>query len=428
MTIKNRRGNDDSAGKAPHIEPYQLPRWDALGKAIETPKDSRPDSGTVEDVADTEHLKSPTADDIRQIHEDAYNEGFESGFEQGMKQGQATGQAEGHKAGLDSGKQEGLKAGHEAGLIAGKEAETERISAELAPLSELLKQLQDLLPEQKSDLESGLVVLATRIARNVIDAEMSLQPDHINQLVHAAVQALPNADERFTLELNPDDVQYVSTIAEPHWNLVPTPAVTRGGCVIRTRFSYIDYSLEHRYRQQVSNLLAHIGLSERLTELEQPWTLPEADSDAGSDAGTDSTLDITEQHQDHDGVSSNKAETDRNDTAGEIDSMADNSAVQTDDDLAQPGFPDEQETADTGGGSDDPDVSSQDQRQSQAESDSPGAAVDSHNSAGGLSSDAGAASDQPESADDVHPNGELTDTDNGVDGKDETQEASDHER
>lgn len=267
-----------SEGDAPHIETYQLPRWDAQGKPVPDPRASKPESSSVEDV-NPESLKPPTADEIRQIHEDAYNEGFESGFEQGMKQGQATGQAEGYKAGYDSGEQEGLSAGNKAGMLAAQQAEEERISAELAPLAELLTQIKQVLGQQTGDLQSGLVALATRIARNVIDAELTLNPDHIQSLVHAAVQALPNADERFTLEINPEDEALVKRIAEPHWNLVPTPSVSRGGCLIRTRFSYVDYSLEHRYRQQISNLLAHAGLSEQLTEMESPWPLPAAEAD-----------------------------------------------------------------------------------------------------------------------------------------------------
>ncbi|WP_127555218.1 FliH/SctL family protein [Saccharospirillum alexandrii] len=281
---KGATGYASSGQDAPNVEPYQLPRWDAQGKPVPQPKGRQADTSTVEDVQ-PESLSPPTAEDIRQIHEDAYNEGFESGFEQGMKQGQATGQTEGYKAGYDSGEQEGLSAGHKAGMLSAQQAETERINAELAPLSELFDQIKAVLGQQTDDLETGLVALAVRIARNVIDAELTLKPEHIQGLVHAAVQALPNADERFTLEINPDDAAYVEPIAEPHWNLVPTPSISRGGCVIRTRFSYVDYTLEHRYRQQVSNLLAHAGLSEQLAAMESPWPLPPAEPDAEQATG-----------------------------------------------------------------------------------------------------------------------------------------------
>ncbi len=320
-------------GDAPHVETYQLPRWDAQGRPVQDPKANKPDPGSVEDV-NPESLKPPTADEIRQIHEDAYNEGFESGFEQGMKQGQATGQAEGYKAGYDSGEQEGLSAGNKAGMLAAQQAEEERISAELAPLAELLTQIKAVLGQQTDDLQSGLVALATRIARNVIDAELTLNPDHIQNLVHAAVQALPNADERFTLELNPEDEALVKRIAEPHWNLVPTASVSRGGCIIRTRFSYVDYSLEHRYRQQVSNLLAHAGLSEQLTVMESPWPLPAAEPEADAGATGDETAQV------EDSITGEAApvdiETPQSDSQDSADTETLDSATEiTDTDLAQ---------------------------------------------------------------------------------------------
>ncbi|MEP4544751.1 MAG: FliH/SctL family protein [Saccharospirillum sp.] len=281
---KGATGYKASGQEAPNVEPYQLPRWDAQGKPVPQPGARQADTSIVEDVQ-PESLSPPTAEDIRQIHEDAYNEGFESGFEQGMKQGQATGQTEGYQAGYDSGEQEGLSVGNKAGMLAAQQEEAERINAELAPLSELFEQIKAVLGQQTDDLESGLVALAARIARNVIDAELTLQPEHIQGLVHSAVQALPNADERFTLEINPEDAAYVEPIAEQHWNLVPTPSISRGGCVIRTRFSYVDYTLEHRYRQQVSNLLAHAGLSEQLAEMESPWPLPPAEPEAEQSTG-----------------------------------------------------------------------------------------------------------------------------------------------
>ena len=254
------------------VETYRLPRWDSQGNPVAEPRQGV----SSEDVEEAD-VQLPTAEDIRQIHEDGYNEGFESGYEQGMRQGQADGHKQGHQEGYQAGEAQGREIGEKAGFEAARAAEDERIETELKPLATLLETLKSALPEQEAALKDGLVVLATRIARNVIDAELSLKPDHITSLAHAAVQALPNADERLIIELNPADEALVSRVAESHWTLEPDDAITRGGCVVRTRFSYIDYTLEHRYRQQVSNLLAHLGLSERLTELERPWPLPAAE-------------------------------------------------------------------------------------------------------------------------------------------------------
>jgi len=287
------------------VETYRLPRWDSQGNPVAEPR------RTVEseDIEEAD-VQLPTAEDIRRIHEDAYNEGFESGYEQGMRQGQADGHKQGHQEGYQAGEAQGRETGEKAGFEAARAAEDERITAELKPLATLLEEMKSALPEQDAALKDGLVVLATRIARNVIDAELSLKPDHIASLAHAAVQALPNADERLIIEMNPADETLVSRVAESHWTLEPNDAITRGGCVVRTRFSYIDYTLEHRYRQQVSNLLVHLGLSERLTELEKPWPLPTAEPPHPSPAEDDTQ---SEPEPVSDEVDSNDLEHDQND-------------------------------------------------------------------------------------------------------------------
>ncbi|HET8902654.1 MAG TPA: FliH/SctL family protein [Saccharospirillum sp.] len=418
-------------GDAPHVETYQLPRWDAQGRPVQDPKANQPDPGSVEDV-NPESLKPPTADEIRQIHEDAYNEGFESGFEQGMKQGQATGQAEGYKAGYDSGEQEGLSAGNKAGMLAAQQAEEERISAELAPLAELLTQIKEVLGQQTDDVKSGLVALATRIARNVIDAELTLNPDHIQTLVHAAVQALPNADERFTLELNPEDEALVKRIAEPHWNLVPTATVSRGGCIIRTRFSYVDYSLEHRYRQQISNLLAHAGLSEQLTAMESPWPLPAAEPEADAGATGDETALVEDSTTEEpapvdaetpESESQNTAATEAGGTAAEISdadlAQVDAMPTETSDPLApEADTPEEQQSESDAVAPEHPEPAAHETRQTETDDSAPEATVDSGESASQPETQT------PDEAADI-PSTENTEAENAGSGEPDEDDKSD---
>lgn len=261
------------------VETYRLPRWDAQGNLIDDrPK---PIATVTEDIEDVQ-IQPPSAEEVRQIHDDAFNEGFESGYQQGMKQGQQEGHKAGHQQGYEVGEQAGRGVGEQAGYDAALKVEQSRIDQELEPLKAVLEQLQGLLPKQEAALREGMVALAVRLARNLFDAELVLKPDHIQALVHSAIQALPNADERLTIELHPDDLALVEPIADSHWTLQAGAELNRGGCRVRSRFSYIDYSLEHRFRQQVSNLLAQSGLSERLEELSQSWPLPAADAEASA--------------------------------------------------------------------------------------------------------------------------------------------------
>lgn len=263
--------------KSLQVETWELPRWDEQGEPAKTPT-KKSVTASEEDV-EPETITLPTAEELRALHEAAYNEGFESGYEQGLRQGQQDGQKQGYEEGHRSGEQTGRETGEAAGREAALAQEEQRIEQALKPLALLLQSLNGCLTEQQDALESGLIALALRIARQVIDAELTVAPEHITALVHAAVQALPNADERITIELHPDELAYVERVAESHWSLYANESLSRGGCIVKTRFSYVDYSLEHRYRQQVSNLLAHHGLTERLQELEQPWGLPTAEAE-----------------------------------------------------------------------------------------------------------------------------------------------------
>ncbi|MHA7878423.1 MAG: flagellar assembly protein FliH [Saccharospirillum sp.] len=252
------------------VETWELPRWDAQGEPV-TPQ--KPALKPSEEDVEPDSVVLPTAEELKTLHEDAYNEGFESGYEQGLRQGQQDGQKQGYEAGYQSGETAGREAGDAAGREAALAEENTRIEQALKPLGQLLQGLNGYLTEQQSDLESGLIALALRLARQVIDAELVVAPEHIEHLVHAAVQALPNADERIRIELHPDDLSLLERTADSHWTLVANESLSRGGCLVKTRFSYVDYTLEHRYRQQVSHLLAHYGLSTHLQRLEQPWGL-----------------------------------------------------------------------------------------------------------------------------------------------------------
>lgn len=276
MSSSHKNAPRNASPEEMDVETYRLPKWDANGDLIE---ETRRQGMSSEDMEEIE-VAPPTAEEIRQIHEDAYNEGFESGYEQGLRQGQQDGQKQGHQEGYVAGEQAGRETGEKAGFESAKAAEEERIQQHLEPLAGVLADLNAALPEQEAALKDGLVALAVRIARNVIDAELTLKPDHIGALVHTAVQALPNADERLTVELHPEDLALVKKVADSHWQLEPKAEISRGGCIVKTRFSYIDYTLEHRYRLQVSNLLAHMGLSEQLSEFERPWPLPAAEPEA----------------------------------------------------------------------------------------------------------------------------------------------------
>ena len=243
--------------RVPNVENLELPSWDRHGNLIQKKKKSQPLPTKVEDVVETK-VSLPTLKEVEAIREDAYNEGFEQGYETGMSQGQREGHEKGKKEGNDAGYQEGLTAGTTAGHEQALAEERVKTDDKLTVLESISAQLKNQIATEQHELEQALLSLSVRIARQVIQDELRLKPNHISVIVHAAVQSLPNPDEKLTVLLNPDEVDFVKTFADSHWTLVADDSITTGGCKVKSGFSYVDYTLEHRFDNAVNHLISHL--------------------------------------------------------------------------------------------------------------------------------------------------------------------------
>ncbi|WP_196158021.1 flagellar assembly protein FliH [Reinekea sp. G2M2-21] len=243
--------------KVPNVENLELPSWDRHGNLITKKKKPQPLPTKVEDVVETK-VSLPTLKEVEAIREDAYNEGFEQGYETGMTQGQRDGLTAGKKEGYDAGYQEGLTAGTTAGREQALAEERVKTDDKLTVLESVSAELKNQIATEQHELEQALLSLSVRIARQVIQDELRLKPNHISVIVHAAVQSLPNPDEKLTVLLNPDEVDFVKTFADSHWTLVADDSITTGGCKVKSGFSYVDYSLEHRFDNAVNHLISHL--------------------------------------------------------------------------------------------------------------------------------------------------------------------------
>lgn len=240
------------------VEDFRLPRWDREGNLINEP--SKPQAPTQVEEIEIDDLAMPSVAELETIREEAYSEGYDQGYQTGLNQGRRDGEEAGHKEGFEQGKQQGLAEGLQQGQAQGLEqhkAETQSLKASVA---ELQKQLSSLIQSEQKDIETALMALSVKIAKQVIQDEWRLQPEHIQPLVHAAVQALPNPDEDLTVYVNPNEIEYVQQIADAHWKVQSSPDVQPGGCQVKTAHSWVDYTLDHRFETAVSQLLSHLRL------------------------------------------------------------------------------------------------------------------------------------------------------------------------
>lgn len=171
-------------------------------------------------VFDTrENVTLPTADQIQHLQQQAYQEGFAAG----MKDGRA-----------------------ESHVIA------QRMQSMLGALHHAMSQFEEAMAQEIMDL-------ALDIARQMVRASLQIEPALVLAVVREAIQNLPQAYQRPTLMVNPEDAQLVRDLLtqeyqEEVWRIIEDPHMERGGCRIETSTSEIDARIESRWQRIVSAL------------------------------------------------------------------------------------------------------------------------------------------------------------------------------
>ena len=179
---------------------------------------------------DSLHL--PTANEMRSLHKDAYDEGFNMG----RKEGRAKGYQEGKNQ-----------------VEAESRKRIEQLQALLNALASPIEQLDD-------ELENSIAELTLAIARQLVRREIKIEPGEIVAVVREAVRALPISARNPTIFLHPEDMQLVRTALslgedEKSWRLEEDLLLTRGDCRVETESSYIDASIESRLSAIAANML-----------------------------------------------------------------------------------------------------------------------------------------------------------------------------
>jgi flagellar assembly protein FliH len=205
-----------------------------------------------------EELKPLTAKDIEEIRAAAYEEGFSLGKE------------EGYTAGLEQGKQEGLEQGinegKEQGLAEGMQAGQEQMEELARSWQAIIEQASNPLAQVNQELEKELVILAVKLAKAVINVEVTTQNDVMLSAISEGIKVLPIQESQYQFQMNPIDVAMVKghfgeeALAESNWKLIENPAIERGGCELTTKNNAVDMSIERRTADVFTPFLNAQGL------------------------------------------------------------------------------------------------------------------------------------------------------------------------
>jgi flagellar assembly protein FliH len=134
--------------------------------------------------------------------------------------------------------------------------------AELAELQNgILTSLRNALPQVIQQAETDLIHLALEAAQKIV-AGMPITAEMVEAVVREALaQAKDTAD--VSIQLHPDDLALLRKAGAPLLNgtpetgplrFIPSGEVTRGGCIVQTRFGLIDARREVKLAQMEHSL------------------------------------------------------------------------------------------------------------------------------------------------------------------------------
>lgn len=153
--------------------------------------------------------------------------------------------------------------GYEEGLAVGQgeiRARIEELDARLQRLGAALDMLAKPMEALDAEVEKQLVALTLAVAKQLLRRELKTDPGQIIAIIREAVGRLPISAREIRVHLHPEDAALVrEKLATPGseraWTVVEDPALSRGGCTIRTEASQVDARLESRLNAIVSNIL-----------------------------------------------------------------------------------------------------------------------------------------------------------------------------
>ena len=148
-------------------------------------------------------------------------------------------------------RQEDLQTSFQRGRLEGERALHEQLVRQRADVMELqtgiLASLRDAVPQVARECERTLVTLALEAAQRLV-AGLPISVEMIEAAVKEACSAVQDTAE-FTVQLHAEDLALLERINSPvllpqdgkeRIHFQASAQITRGGCVVQTRFGVID--------------------------------------------------------------------------------------------------------------------------------------------------------------------------------------------
>ncbi|MDB5937132.1 MAG: flagellar assembly FliH family protein [Massilia sp.] len=177
----------------------------------------------------------------------------EGQWQASVSEGFEQGQRDGYDAGVERGREDGFAAGHADGLQRGRDMARLEAQAGLEqlakPVDALLKALKKLRIDFRAAQRKEVVELVAKVARQVIRAELALQPAQMLTLVDETLASMPPTREEIDVYLNPEELKRIVELdpkRAKRWNLMADARLDAGECRIRAGDEEVDAGCHQR--------------------------------------------------------------------------------------------------------------------------------------------------------------------------------------
>lgn len=152
------------------------------------------------------------------------------------------------------------KAAYEQGRREGERAMGEQLVQQRNEIVEMqngvVNSLKQMLPQMAQEMESALVELALESAKKIVGG-LKINAQTVEKVVREALSQVRDTAE-ISIHLHPEDLALLRKHESPLLEGLPetgplrfsaSPDVTRGGCIVQTRFGLIDALRETKLEQ-----------------------------------------------------------------------------------------------------------------------------------------------------------------------------------
>ncbi|NQZ50873.1 MAG: flagellar assembly protein FliH [Moritella sp.] len=188
---------------------------------------------------------------------DEISPNFEQEFQQGLEEGHKEGVERGLQQGLVDGRQEGYNTGLMQGITEGQITGAQLFKDAITQLSTVQKKVDELAKHKLVVQQELIADLVGQVSRQVIRAELTLNPKQVLNLVEEAIQVFADDIEKVRIFLNVDDKKRLKDLGILDlngWALEVDDKLAVGDSYIKSSDKEIAVATEERFQQCMESM------------------------------------------------------------------------------------------------------------------------------------------------------------------------------